>query len=133
MTNDQKIKYLLNHSVKSFTNVDLNGFAILGIIKFLTLIEDTGTIKLCENILNEIVLAEETQNSDMIMGSTEQWSDFEKEKVPEIKKSLKSLITYVNWFYVVYNNNRTDEILQNYMNKYTPTYNENVVLISKEV
>lgn len=75
------------------------------------MIEDTGTIKLCENILNEIVLAEETQNSDMIMGSTEQWSDFEKEKVPEIKKSLKSLISYVNWFYVVYNNNKTDEIL----------------------
>lgn len=111
MNNDQKIKYLLNHSVKQFTNVDLNGFAILGIIKFLTLIEDSGTIKLCENILNEIVLAEETQNSDMIMGSTEQWSDFEKEKVPEIKKSLKSLISYVNRFYVVYNNNRTDEIL----------------------
>jgi len=61
-------------------------------IKFLSLIEDSGTIKLCENILNEIVLAEETKNSDMILGSTEQWSDFEKEKVPEIKKGLKHLI-----------------------------------------
>lgn len=70
----------------------MNGFAVLGIIKFLSLVEDSGTIKLCENILNEIVLAEETQGSDMILGSTELWSDFEKEKVPIIKKNLKHLI-----------------------------------------
>jgi len=35
------------------------------------MIEDTGTIKLCESILNDIVLQEETKNSDMILGSTE--------------------------------------------------------------
>jgi len=118
MTNDQKIKYLLNHSVNQFSNVDLNGFSILGISKFLTMIEDSGTIKLCENticILNEIIMTEGSQASDMILGSTEQWSDFEKEKVPEIKKALKTLIHYVNWSYVIHLNTKIDEILEAYL------------------
>ena len=132
MGNDAKIKYLLAHSVSGM-GVELSGLAVLGIVRFLNLIEDTGTIKLCENILNEIVLAEETQNSDMILGSTEQWSDFEKEKVPEIKKSLKHLITYVNRHYVTSLLSKTDTLLSSYLSPFTPSFQANVVLISPAI
>jgi hypothetical protein len=45
-------------------------------IKICQKIEDMGMVKLV-NILNDIVLAEETHGTDMLLGSTELWSNFE--------------------------------------------------------
>lgn len=46
------------------------------------------------SIVNDLVHAEETRDSDNMLGSVELWSNFELEKIPIIKENLKALLKH---------------------------------------
>lgn len=85
------------------------------------------------SIVNELVHAEETKESETLLGSVELWSNFEMDKVPIIKVKLKSLLKHCIKFYVLYISKFVNEKLRKYVRKFDFYYEEEPVLISHEV
>jgi len=116
----------------SSKELELNGYGTLGLISICQKIEDQGMMKLV-SILNDIVHAEETHGSDMLLGSTELWSNFEQEKVPLIKKDLSLLCNSIGRRFVLNYEFKVNEIFRDYFRKFTPDYQEDIVLISRDM
>jgi hypothetical protein len=132
MTDEKKIKGLVDQSLKEVQAVPLNSMTLLSIIDLCSRIEEVGMSKVV-SIVNDLVHAEETKNSNNLLGSVELWSNFELEKIPVIKNSLKSLIKHCNKFYVLHIAKFINLKLRKYTHKFTVHYEGEAVLISGEI
>lgn len=129
---EKKIKGLVGQSLQEMEIISLNSLTLLSIISICMKIEEMGMPKVI-SIVNDLVHAEETKDSDNLLGSVELWSNFEIEKVPLIKENLKSLLKHCNKFYVLYVSNFTNLKLRKYIGKFHHYYEDEPVLISGEV
>ena len=76
---------------RRMSGLKMSGTTLLGLISIAGTIEDTGILKLI-NIVHDLFHQEEIAGKDTMLGSIETWSNFERDKVPAIHKSLKDLV-----------------------------------------
>ena len=76
---------------RRLSGLRMSGTTLLGLISIAGTIEDTGILKLI-NIVHDLFHQEEIAGKDTLLGSIETWSNFERDKVPGIHKSLKDLV-----------------------------------------
>ena len=132
VSEEKKIKGLVNQSLKEVEILPLNSLKLLSIISLCSKIEEMGMPKVI-SIVNDLVHAEETKDSNSMLGSVELWSNFELEKIPIIKSKLKALLKHCNKFYILFVSKYINFHLKNYTNRFTFDYSTEPVLISSEI
>mmetsp|Transcript_30729 Transcript_30729/g.27178 ORF Transcript_30729/g.27178 Transcript_30729/m.27178 type:complete len:384 (-) Transcript_30729:30-1181(-) len=129
---EKKIKGLVGQSMKEVEIIPLNSYNLLSIISICNKIKKMGMTKVI-SIVNDLVHAEETKDSDSLLGSVELWSNFELEKVPLIEDNLNALLKHCNKFYVLYVSRFVDDKLRRYLKRFHLYYEDEPVLISGDI